>query len=82
MYVLADRAVEGLLHDRVLQIICFCWPLTALLTRHVCHAIVPTIAAVNGHVFAGGFFLMLACDYRVMEAGLPRAVMTEVCVLS
>jgi Delta3-Delta2-enoyl-CoA isomerase len=33
---------------------------------------VPTIAAVNGHCFAGGFILAMACDYRVMTDGSKR----------
>ncbi|KAF5367000.1 hypothetical protein D9758_003987 [Tetrapyrgos nigripes] len=32
----------------------------------------PTIAAINGHCFAGGFLLSLACDYRVMTDGSKR----------
>lgn len=33
---------------------------------------VPTIAAINGHCFAGGFMLALCCDYRVMTDGSRR----------
>lgn len=33
---------------------------------------VPTIAAINGHCFAGGFVLAQACDYRVMTDGSSR----------
>jgi enoyl-CoA hydratase/carnithine racemase len=28
---------------------------------------VPTIAAINGHAFAGGFMLAFAHDYRIMR---------------
>ena len=47
---------------------------------------VPTVAALPGHAFAGGFMLALACDYRVMnnrrgycclneaEIGLPLTI--------
>lgn len=27
----------------------------------------PTVAAVNGHAFAGGAFMALSCDYRIMR---------------
>ncbi|KAF8896225.1 ClpP/crotonase-like domain-containing protein [Infundibulicybe gibba] len=33
---------------------------------------IPTIAAINGHCYAGGFMLTLACDYRVMTDGSKR----------
>ncbi|KAF8656871.1 hypothetical protein AX16_002417 [Volvariella volvacea WC 439] len=33
---------------------------------------IPTIAAINGHCFAGGFMFSLACDYRVMTDGSKR----------
>ncbi|KAL9714189.1 hypothetical protein Ac2012v2_002498 [Leucoagaricus gongylophorus] len=33
---------------------------------------IPTVAAINGHCFAGGFMLSLACDYRVMTDGSKR----------
>ncbi|TFK94002.1 ClpP/crotonase [Polyporus arcularius HHB13444] len=33
---------------------------------------IPTIAAVNGHSFAAGMVLAMACDYRVMTDGSKR----------
>ncbi|KAG9315254.1 ClpP crotonase [Chiua virens] len=33
---------------------------------------IPTIAAINGHCFAGGCMLALCCDYRVMTDGSKR----------
>jgi len=42
-----------------------------MLTRLILFPI-PTIAAINGHCFAGGFMLSLACDYRVMTDGSKR----------
>ncbi|KIY43795.1 ClpP/crotonase [Fistulina hepatica ATCC 64428] len=49
------------------------FPLTfnPLLTRILTFPI-PTIAAINGHCFAGGCMLSLACDYRVMTDGSKR----------
>jgi len=34
--------------------------------------LVPTVAAINGHCFAGGMMLALCCDYRVMTDGEKR----------
>lgn len=39
---------------------------------------IPTIAALNGHTFAAGFLIALACDYRVMTTGKAWACMNEV----
>ncbi|KAG8904657.1 hypothetical protein FRB99_001377 [Tulasnella sp. 403] len=39
---------------------------------------IPTIAALNGHAFAAGFMLTLACDYRLMTSGKAWACMNEV----
>ena len=41
-------------------------------TDHEPVVIVPVIAAVNGHSFAGGMVLAMACDYRVMTDGTKR----------
>lgn len=38
----------------------------------------PTIACLNGHAFAGGFLIALACDYRVMNKDRGFCCMTEV----
>jgi enoyl-CoA hydratase/carnithine racemase len=42
-----------------------------LLTRLLTFPI-PTIAAINGHCFAAGFMVSIACDYRVMTDGSIR----------
>ncbi|MDP6979975.1 MAG: enoyl-CoA hydratase/isomerase family protein [Myxococcota bacterium] len=39
---------------------------------------VPTVAALNGHAFAAGAFLALACDYRVMRADRGWFCISEV----
>ncbi|KAF0551603.1 ClpP/crotonase [Gigaspora margarita] len=39
---------------------------------------IPTVAAINGHAFAGGFMLALAHDYRVMRADRGFLCMNEV----
>ncbi|KAI0279273.1 ClpP/crotonase [Russula aff. rugulosa BPL654] len=33
---------------------------------------VPTVAAINGHCFAAGAIVALACDYRIMTDGVKR----------
>ena len=38
----------------------------------------PTVAAINGHAFAGGFLLSLAHDYRVMNSEKGFCCMNEV----
>ena len=42
------------------------------LPEHSFLVAVPVIAAVNGHCFAGGMALAMACDYRVMTDGSKR----------
>lgn len=39
---------------------------------------VPTVAAINGHAFAGGAFVTLGCDYRVMRADKGWVCISEV----
>ncbi|KAG8885654.1 hypothetical protein FRB97_000097 [Tulasnella sp. 331] len=39
---------------------------------------IPTVCALNGHTFAAGFMLALACDYRIMTSGRAWACMNEV----
>jgi len=39
---------------------------------------VPVICAMNGHTFAAGFNLAMACDYRVMKTSKAWASMNEI----
>lgn len=39
---------------------------------------IPTVAAVNGHAFAAGAFLALACDYRLMREDRGWICISEV----
>jgi len=39
---------------------------------------VPTVAAINGHAFAAGAFLALACDYRIMREDRGWICISEV----
>ncbi len=39
---------------------------------------IPTVAALNGHAFAGGAFVALACDYRIMRADRGWFCISEV----
>ena len=39
---------------------------------------IPTIAAINGHAFAGGAFVTLGCDYRVMREDKGWICISEV----
>lgn len=38
----------------------------------------PTVAAANGHAIAGGFVLLLCCDWRIGADGAARFGLTEV----
>ncbi|KAI0686433.1 ClpP/crotonase-like domain-containing protein [Cytidiella melzeri] len=63
---------NGLDYDKSLKNPRF-WPdvINPLFYRLLTYPI-PTIAAVNGHCFAGGMVLALSCDYRVMTDGATR----------
>jgi Delta3-Delta2-enoyl-CoA isomerase len=47
------------------------WALSTCLTLKSPNS-VPTVAAINGHCFAAGAVIALACDYRVMTDGAKR----------
>ncbi|MFK8020502.1 MAG: enoyl-CoA hydratase-related protein [Pseudomonadales bacterium] len=39
---------------------------------------IPTVAAINGHAFAAGAILALACDFRLMREDCDRICLSEV----
>jgi len=41
---------------------------------------IPTVAALNGHAFAGGCLLAMAHDYRVMQTGKGFLCMNGACI--
>ncbi|KAI8366750.1 ClpP/crotonase-like domain-containing protein [Radiomyces spectabilis] len=49
-----------------------------LLLKRMVTFCIPTVAALNGHAFAGGFMLALAHDYRVMRSDRGFLCMNEV----
>ena len=48
------------------------------LTKRLLVGPVPVVAAVNGHAFAAGAFLAMACDFRVMRADRGWICISEV----
>ena len=48
------------------------WDAIIITTSTFNFSLVPTIAAINGHCYAGGLMLSLVCDYRVMTDGSSR----------
>lgn len=45
--------------------------------KHLLGFPIPVIAAINGHAFAAGFMLTMACDYRIMKAQKAWLCMNE-----
>ncbi|CAM0140823.1 hypothetical protein VKS41_008100 [Umbelopsis sp. WA50703] len=48
------------------------------LLRRILTFPIPTVAAINGHAFAGGFMMAIAHDYRVMRSDRGFLCMNEV----
>ncbi|KAG8816852.1 hypothetical protein FRC17_000165 [Serendipita sp. 399] len=46
--------------------------------KHLLGFPIPVIAAINGHAFAAGFMLALACDYRIMKSQKAWLSMNEI----
>ncbi len=46
--------------------------------RRILSLPIPTVAALNGHAFAAGAFIALACDYRIMRADRGWFCISEV----
>jgi len=63
---------NGLDYDRVVSDPSFFQATFDPLLLHLLTFPIPTVAAINGHCFAGGAMLALACDYRVMTDGAKR----------
>ena len=40
----------------------------------------PTVAAINGHAYAGGFITAIGCDYRIAAQGDLQFVLNEVLI--
>src|SRR5215475_11661076 len=38
----------------------------------------PTVAAINGHVYAGGFITAIVCDHRIAAEGALQFALNEV----
>lgn len=66
-------STEDLVEDPTHMLLTFHKLLARLLTFPI-----PTIAAINGHAFAGGAMLGLSCDYRVMNSQRGYLCVNEV----